>query len=126
MLPGRYEKNTFNHSNLFGQPYLHESRHVHALKRARGPGGRFLNLKKVQENHPDGDNSDNTTTSNIDDYFHQQEHKFSIYNSHAGEPNGFGGAHHVFRWWNNNRPEFGFWLLVHRQVILGSLLYVIS
>ena len=41
--------------NIVLQPYLHESRHLHALKRARGSGGRFLNSKKLQESKTPSD-----------------------------------------------------------------------
>lgn len=93
------------------QPYLHESRHLHAMKRVRGVGGRFLNTKKLEEqfnqvstrttelqstgnisesefqppeNYKDGTSttcSDVTSASNSEDIFQQTEFGFSGYSS---------------------------------------------
>ncbi|XP_068650433.1 nuclear transcription factor Y subunit A-10-like isoform X2 [Aristolochia californica] len=38
------------------KPYLHESRHLHAMRRARGCGGRFLNTKNINSVKAASDN----------------------------------------------------------------------
>ncbi|KAL0715207.1 hypothetical protein Bca4012_064529 [Brassica carinata] len=58
------------------KPYLHESRHLHALKRARGSGGRFLNTKKLQE--PSNGSSSSSDHNNM---FHNTLFRFSGYPS---------------------------------------------
>ncbi|XP_059633185.1 nuclear transcription factor Y subunit A-3-like isoform X2 [Cornus florida] len=91
------------------KPYLHESRHLHALNRVRGSGGRFLSTKKLQQSeqspttnshYPSGsrhfcqkgymsqfDNhqsESSTSVTNTDVHLQQQDHRFSVISPHMG------------------------------------------
>nr|XP_011460478.1 PREDICTED: nuclear transcription factor Y subunit A-3-like isoform X1 [Fragaria vesca subsp. vesca] len=54
------------------KPYLHESRHQHALNRVRGSGGRFLSKKELQQYDQNHTSSSNDHVSGSID-FHQKD-----------------------------------------------------
>ncbi|KAL5062281.1 hypothetical protein RYX36_024018 [Vicia faba] len=81
------------------KPYLHESRHLHALRRARGNGGRFLNTKKLEQNDSNaaiekGNNTGATLVTNKENQASSMHKMPGFHIGYHHDGNGFTAACH--------------------------------
>lgn len=67
------------------QPYLHESRHRHALKRVRGSGGRFLSGKQLQRSNAEVVTGAHSSSDPVNAYQKKDASEVEIHPSRTGE-----------------------------------------